>query len=261
MALPQIDVARAKAFVMAHGSAVDVTRLEGILGRDQPDRSVVRTLEERQNPDGGFPVDAPGASSVVATCTLIQWLRDIPPLAGAPMAGRAVSFVRRSQQVDGSWIDPGTTGAAAQAYMTARAVYTLLVAEPDHPDPIARGARWLRGALEDGTDQADTETLILAAAIWSRPPGGGPGDALADAAYASLRDRALSPRELALWLTTFVDLGLAARHLGLAVGLLDRLAGLQQPDGGWPAEDGGRVDATLGALRAFRGFGLIGPAF
>lgn len=259
MTLPQIDAARAKAFVLANGGAVEVARLEGILGRDQPDRAVVRLLEERQNPDGGFPADA-GSSSVAATCAMLRWLRDIPPLAGSPMAGRAVSFLRRSQQVDGSWIDPGTTGAAAQAYMTARAVYTLLVAEPDHPDPIARGARWLRGALAGREGGAEAATLILSASVWGRPPGGGPGDAMADAACGALEGRALSAWDLALWLTTFVDLGLAARHLGLAVGLLDRLAGMQQPDGGWPAEGDGRVEVTLAALRVFRGFGLLGGA-
>lgn len=294
MALPQIDVARAAAFVRAHGSAVDVARLEGILGREEPDRSVVKALEGVQNRDGGFPAlavsrrGAPGlgagaapelavgpdqapdalpgpqetaaASSVAATCTLLAWLRDIPPLAGSPMAGRAVSFVRRSQQVDGSWVEPGhSAGAPSPEHVTALAAYTLLVMEPEHPDPIVRSARWLRAALNGGPERADSPTLIFAAALWSRPPVGAPVDPGAEALRSLLRGRALTAGELTLWLTTFVELGLEARHLGLAVELLERLAGLQEPDGGWPAEGAHRVEATLGALRAFRGFGLIAP--
>ncbi len=282
MALPQIDVARARAFVVAHGNAVDAARLEGILGRHQPDRAVVRALEGLQNPDGGFPAsvltwgggEEPGAgeSSVAATCTVLAWLRDIPPLAGSPMAGRAVSFLRRSQQVDGSWLEadrPGIPSAeahpAAQARLTALAAYTLQVMEPDHPDPIARGVKWLRAALAGGPDRACSRTLILAAALRGLPP---------DGALALLKGRTLSAGDLALWLTTYAELELPAHRLPLAVELLERLAGMQQPDGGWPAVEGGspggeaggsaggdrRAEATLGALRAFRGFGLILPA-
>lgn len=269
MALPQIDAARARAFVLAHGNAVDAARLEGILGREQPDRAVVRALEGMQNPDGGFPAGAaagfglaaPGESSVAATCAVLSWLRDIPPLAGSPMAGRAVSFLRRSQQVDGSWLESwAAPDRPAQAILTARAAYTLLVMEADHPDPIVRGARWLRTALDGNLDRADSPALVLAAAVWGRLPETGPGGQAADAVYAHLRDRVLSAADLGLWLATFVELGLAARHLGLAVELLQQLSGLQEPDGGWPAPpgdgDGGRVEVTLGALRAFRGFGL-----
>lgn len=313
MAVPQVDVARARAFVLAHGGAVDVARMEGILGRTEPDRAVVRALERLQNSDGGFPVAAvargagaalgttaagghhegqdtiasggragargaadSGASSIAVTCQVLAHLRDIPPLAGSPMASRAVAFLRRSQSVDGSWsaaqegVDP--------ALLTASAAYTLAVLEPDHPDPIVRAARWLRRTLADGAGDTRAEgtehsreggpgrvaalgsgsdrsaALFRAAAVW-----GHSGDAAAqDSAYALLEQRDLTAPEIAGWLATFVELGLAARHFALAFRLLGRLAGLQQTDGSWPVGEGSAVEATLAALRVFRGFRLVG---
>lgn len=298
MAVPLFNVARARAFVLAHGSAVDVARLEGLLGRTEPERGVVRELEGLQNPDGGFPggqesggpssagqqpgdlssaeqqpdglgavgPQSAGPSSIAATCEVLAQLRDIPPLAGSPMASRAVAFLRRSQGVDGSWSEPG----AEPAYLTARAAYALAVMEPDHPDPIRRAGKWLHRALAggaegtsadggecaaaDGAESVASPTLFLAAAVWGHTGEAGAQDSV----HALLERRELTAPELAGWLTTFAELGLAARHMALALRLLERLAGMQQPDGSWPGGEGSSVEATLAALRVFRGLGVVG---
>jgi len=309
-----VDVAGARAFVLAHGSAVDVARLEGIFGRTEPDRRVVKLLEGLQNPDGGFPItavaggleaekdsitvpDAPraarddatvpggpatagktgasGESSVAATCLVLAQLRDIPPLAGSPMASRAVAFLRRSQAVDGSWSEAvAGPGSEVQDWpgrvnLAAGAAYVLAVMEPDHPDPIVRSAKWLRRTLADEGEHISADragrtspdrpdgihgrTLSLAAAVW-----GHTGDRSSqDGAYRHLERLDLAAPDLAGWLTTFVELGVSARHLGMVLRQLDRLAAMQQADGSWPGGDGSAVEATLTALRVFRGFGLV----
>lgn len=242
-----VDVDKARAFVLAQGTARDAARLAGLFGRTQPEREVVKELERLQNPDGGFPLrqQPGGPSSVDATCCVLAQLRDLPPLAGSPMAARAVAFLRRSQAVDGSWTEAG-------AYLTARAAYTLVVMEPTHIDPIVRAAKWLRASGPDL--QAHSPALYLAAAVWRRVLG--PDASEPSSAYEGLAGRELSATELAGWLTTFVELGLDARWLPLVLRLLERLAALQQPDGSWPADEGGAVEATLQALRVFRGFAV-----
>jgi len=231
----------------------------------------VEELERLQNPDGGFPLmDRPGGpSSVDATCYILSQLRDLPPLAGSPMASRAVAFLRRSQGVDGSWEESPEAAAAsppwaqaadprARAYLTAVAAYTLQVMDPAHADPIARASDWLRAALAGGPERAYSQTLFLAAAVWGRHLE--PGAPERDRAYDLLERRELAAPELAWWLTTFVELGLEARYLALVLRQLRRLAGMQREDGGWPAEEGLAVESTLTALRVFRGFGLVGPS-
>lgn len=334
MAVPQIDVARARTFVRAHGRAVDVARLEGLFGRTAPDPAVVQGLEQLQNPDGGFPrglavggfpltalgsglgatggtgadvprsdgpaggpaADAAGAraegpSSVAATCAVLAWLRDIPPLAGSPMASRAVSYLRRQQRVDGAWAEgacartaspgPGAAGPGDEPTacdveeaplpslgITAMAAYTLLVMDPAHEDPIARAARWLRDALAGGAEgetagpaaadaavtTAGAATLALAAAVWRRVHVAGVPDRVW--VYSPGAGRDASAGELCAVLTPLAELGLRAGDFLVALRCLEALAGMQQGEGGWPAEDGRAVAATLDALRVFRAFGL-----
>lgn len=265
-----VDAERARAFVLAHGGMRETARLEGIFGRGEPDRAVVRELERLQNPDGGFPLfqQAEGPSAIDTTCYLLAQMKDVPPLAGSPMASRALAFLRRSQQADGSWLESPavqamspfwTAGDNAQTigYLTANATYTLLTMEPDQMDPISRGSRWLRmelGRFGMG-DEAYHQTLFLAAAVWSKIVG--PGANEKAWAYDLLSRRELDAPALAWWLTTVMETGVEARFFGTILTLLNRLAAMQQEDGSFPAEEGFATESTLMALRVFRGFRMI----
>lgn len=265
-----VDVERARAFVLAHGGLRDQARLDGIFGRSEPERAAVRELEQLQNPDGGFPLQQRegNPSSVDTTLCLIAQLKDIPPLAGSPMASRALAFLRRMQEPDGSWRESKAVAPIAPdwakqespeaiAYLTANATYTLLTMEPEHQDPIVRGSRWLRNDLGryGSGDSAYSQTLFLAGAIWKKVVG--PNSNEKAWAYDLLTRRSLTATELGWWLTTVVETGLEARFFVTIYNKLSSLGAMQQADGSFPAEEGFAVESTLTALRAFRGFKLI----
>ncbi|MFZ5817246.1 MAG: prenyltransferase/squalene oxidase repeat-containing protein [Bacillota bacterium] len=265
-----VDAEGARAYVLAHGGARERARLEGIFGRGEPDRAAVRELELLQNPDGGFPLmqEAGRPSSIDTTCYLLAQMKDIPPLAGSPMASRALAFLRRTQEPDGSWVESPAVAALspiraggddprARAYLTALASYNLLTLEPEHQDPITRGSRWLRmelGRFGEG-EKAFHQTLFLAAAVWSKVVG--PNASEKAWAYDLLSHRELEPPTLAWWLATVAEIGVEARYFGLVLRMLNRLAAMQREDGSFPAEEGFALESTLTALRVFRGFRLI----
>lgn len=249
----QIDAGRARAYVLAHGDTRARARLEGIFGAVRPDREVVRTLEALQNSDGGFPLrqEPGGASSVETTCYMLAQLKDLPPLAGSPMASRALAFLRRCQNPDGSWQEPGH----AAGYLTANAAFTLLTMEPAHLDPVARGEFWLRNHSGQGQPETYAPTLALACALWYKLQGAGSQEVAA--AYHQVSVRQWTAPELAWWLSGALEAGVGGRYLVPVLRMLAHLASFQEEDGAWPAEDGYPVETTLQALRIFRGYGLV----
>ncbi|MDB4894196.1 MAG: hypothetical protein JWN15_458 [Firmicutes bacterium] len=264
MPLPlfNVDGERARAFVLAHAGSRDQARLAGIFAGARPEREVVKALEALQNPDGGFPlVQQPGnPSSIDTTCYMLSVLKDMPPLAGSPMASRAVAFLRRNQQPDGSWrespevatMSPFWTAQSdpkATAYVTANATYTIFTLAPEHMDPIGRAVRWLREAVN--ADDAYTQTLALAWAVLYRLDG--PNREL----FAQLEQRNLDAPALGWWLTCALEVGAGGPFLLPLAQQLDKLALRQRADGAWPAEEGFETESTLTALRVFRGYGVL----
>lgn len=265
----RVNEERARAFVLAQGGSREKARLEGIFGATGPDREVVKGLEQLQNPDGGFPLgqQAGNPSSIDTTCYILAQLREMPPLGGAPMASRAVAFLRRHQQPEGFWQESPPVAAmapqwaqgdtASLAYLTANAAYTILTMEPDHMDPITRGDLWLRRALaqEKAGQTAYAQTLALSWALWYRLNG--PGGREVSWGFHQLSERSLAAPELAWWLALALEVGAGGRFLlPLATGL-SRLAAMQQEDGSWPAEESFALESTLTALRVFQGFGVF----
>lgn len=256
------DVNRARAYVLAHGGSRDYARLDGILAGARPPKDVVKALEELQNPDGGFPLfqQSGNPSSIDTTCYVLVQLKDMPPLAGSPMASRAVSFLRRTQRPDGSWAEapevqpiapPWTKGEglAAVSYLTAIAAYTAFSLDPDHLDPIRRSAEWLTRA---DLSRVYPQTDALACALFYK---------LEHLDLASRHFAQISPQSDPLLLAWFLSCALESRMGGgftiPIVQMLARLAGQQQADGSWAGEAGFATEATLQALRVFRGYGLI----
>lgn len=249
----KVNVDGARAFVLAQGGLREQARLLGIFGVHGPDREVVKALEGLQNPDGGYPLrQQPGApSSLDTTCCILAQVKDMPPLAGSPMASRALAFLRRNQHHQGYW---AADGDRARAYLTANATYTLLTLEPGHLDPVARGEFWLRRELGLEGNEQFTQTLGMASAIWYRLHGAGSQEVAAT--FDRLCRRRVEAMELAWWLSCALEVGMGGRYLLTLVRMLGELAGQQGEDGSWPSADGAAVEATLQALRVFRGYGL-----
>lgn len=277
----RIDEEAAVAFVKAHGTLREQARLAGILTGVSPDKQVVKELEGLQNPDGSFPLPPSGPGgpgSIDATCYVLSQFADLPPLSGSPMATRALSWLRRVQAVDGSWQESDAVAAAAPErtrpgnplatqYLTAVATYNLLIMAPTDRDAIDRGAAWLRrsllgdGATGDGPDGGGIQgepysmTLVLAWAIWYRLKGVSAPETAA--AFTALNGRNRPAFQLAWLLSCALEVGAGGPYLRPVVDWLATLAGRQQPDGSWPPEAGLPVEATLSALRVFRGYGLL----
>jgi hypothetical protein len=251
----------ARAFVLAHGSLRERARLQGILLQERPSKEVVKELESLQNSDGGFPLgEVPGRpSSIDTTCAVLDQCKELPPLAGSPMASRAAAFLRRMQRPDGSWaeapavqaLDPlwgEGESAAMRTDLTVKAAYTAVTLEPDHLDPMLRAARWLEEADHSGS--ADV--------------GGGPAAAFFYQMHRFDRaERILTrpgptekPAALSSCLAAALEVGMGGRLIVPLLSRLHRLAAMQGEDGAWPAEPGLAVETTLGALRVFMGFGL-----
>lgn len=262
--LQQIGLERARAFVLAHADALGTARLGGILEGARPPKELVKALEAVQNPDGGFPCgwvqalgkpepDGEGAvrpSSLDATCSLLDQLRDLPPLTGSPMASRALSYLRRSQNRDGSWWEEGAPvpGPEGAAYLTATVSFTLLTLDPSNRDPINWGLKWLEEY--PGPWSQPTAFRTWGAACCHR----GVDSPLAIRSW----ERAMScgNGDLAGFLSTALIAGVGGRYLVDLHQLLSFLFDArQESDGGWPGPD--RVEATLMALRIARGFDLI----
>lgn len=242
-----VDVQRARAYVLAHGSLLDQARLAGILGAAGPDRSLVKEVEARQNTDGGFPPagEPDGPSSLDETCAMLAQLKDMPPLAGSPMASRALSFLRRMQQPGGSWNE----ALPEAAYVTARSTFTLVTMDREHLDPVMRGAAWLQHAIAS-EGEAQAQTLAFFWATWVKLHGS--RTAQGDQAFTQLVQRDVAAADLAVWLSCALEVGAGGPYLvPLAQGLV-RLASLQGPHGEWLT-----VDDTLRALRVLRGYNVI----
>jgi len=235
----QVDVDRARAFVLAHGGPRETARLEGILGAVGPNRDVVKTVEALQHADGSF------SEAVSATCEVLQQLKQMPPLAGSPMASRAVAYLRRMQETDGSW--------GGDLVLTTMAAYAVLTLDSSHMEPLNRAGSWLRRALGPDSSGEDTPAAVLARAwaVWYRLMG--PDSQEASWAFAQLERRELSADDLALWLACGAEMAAGGRYALPLVRGLGRLSSGQGPDGAWT----GGVEATLQALWVFRRYGVI----
>lgn len=263
----RVDSEAASAYVLANGSPRDRARLQGIFGAATA-RETARELEEIQNPDGGFPGwgQKGGPSSIDATCYTLFQMKDLPPLAGSPMASRAVAFLRRNQLTDGSWAElPAAlefAGPWAQPdnpsvapYLTANAAYTIVTLEPEHLEPVYRAASWLRKALAGTPGAPATQTLGLCWALFYRLYG--PRSTEANWSFQAAMQQELPAYELAWVLACGLEVSAGGKFTLPTVAALSSLAAMQEKTGGWPGEPGLEVEATLTALRVFRGFGVI----
>jgi len=248
--VPGTDMQRARAYVLAHGDIRAQARLTGILDGARPGTDVVRTLEHLQGADGSF-------GDPFGTCGVLAEMKDMPPLAGSPMASRAVAYLRREQRTDGTW-EPGP-GQVDPVAVTAAATYTLLAFDSSQMDPIVRGSSWLRRALgsgDQGVQYLPTPVLASAAAIWYRLLG--PAAQEVAWCFAGMTDRRLTASQLTGWLSAALDVGVGGRFAVPVVAWLSQLAQTQQADGSWESSSGAEpaVETTLQALRVLRGYGV-----
>jgi Squalene-hopene cyclase C-terminal domain len=255
--------ARAGAFVQAHGSASEQSRLRVLLDGTRPTAEEEAAILAGQRPDGGWaPFWAADYSSVDATCFRLAQAEQGGIASEHEAIQRAVRFLRDRQQVDGSWEEAAAVAdaeppwampgdLAARLYLTANSSYWLAKHLP-HDTAAIRGAAVLRAHLdESGQMPTFLHAHWLVAGAWYCL---GQHD-LAERVLASLPDRLdeTTPASSLSWLITCLrTVDVPADHPAILKALTLLEAG-QRADGGWTSEDGPAAAAhtTLEALRAF----------
>lgn len=263
------------AWIDQNGNETERARLRGLLGRSRPEAKVVRTLEARQNDDGGFPADlvAGRPSSIETTVFVLRWMRDLRMLASG-QAQRACTYLFTVQRPDGAWDEPPGLlkytppprllpgDARVQALCTAIAAYWLVLLGHGHDHAVSRAMAYLRPRqAADGRFLGFIRTTWTAAALFRLAEG--PGSAVCARALDAL---GAIPAErwnagaLAGMLTSMAEAGVGT-HVPVVGRGLRRLRALAEPTGAWPSEEGEfyRVEVTLRSLGALMLYGMVSP--
>lgn len=111
----------------------------------------VEWLASQQHDNGGFAeMPGEGKGELGITCLVIKAFAEAPPETReelAPALEKAVAYVLRHQQADGSF-SQGRSGL--QTYRTAVAIQALVAHDKArHREAIARAAEWLKGGQAD----------------------------------------------------------------------------------------------------------------
>ncbi len=278
-AVPQagaFDWRRTIAWIDQNGNETERARLRGLLGRPRPEAKVIRTLEARQNDDGGFPAELVQGrpSSIDTTAFVLRWLQDLRMLAGG-QAQRAVTYLFTVQRPDGSWDEPPGLlkytppprllpgDSRVQALCTALAAYWLVLLGHRHDHAVSRAMAYLRSRqAADGRFLGYIRTTWTAAALFRLAEG--PGStvcARALDAIGAIRAERWNAGALAGMLNGMAEAGVST-HVPVVGQGLERLRSLVEPTGSWPSEDGEfyRVEVTLRALGVLMFYGAVSPA-
>lgn len=247
-------------FVRRHGTSVEQTRLNVLMGSAEGTSEAINELARDQREDGGWaPFWAQDASSVDATCYRLAQCEQLG-LTNHKMIGRAIAFLANHQHREGSleeqqelasvappWALPGDL--AAKIYLTANAGYWIFYYQPKalalpriaqfltaHIDPCGKmpsflHAHWLTAGLLYGLGAKTGAQHIM--------------DAL------RVRLSELEASNLA-WMINGLSVMGVAPHSPLITDALIKLVSLQHANGHWSNEDGDEKDVhtTLEALRA-----------
>lgn len=259
----QAAIERAIAYVQTHGDEVATGRLGVLLHDRAPHPDIEMHFRQAQRRDGGFaPPWALGRSGYDATCYRLASAESLG-LLETDAAARALAFLRAGQHSDGSWREdlqagvaspPWLAGEAGALYVSANCGFWLAYTMVDRA-AATRAADYLAAnASDDGRLPSFIQTHWLAIGLWTLVAH---YNRTAQRVTRTVEARlpALSAADAAWLGITLVRAGSPA-HKALLRQTTAHLLALQQPDGGWLAENSEHrtqhVAITLDVLRVLR---------
>ncbi len=102
MKMSSVNLRKAIEFVKSLDNEILLARLDSIIMRQRPRKSVVDTIEQMRNSDGGFSFWDHNVSSIATTLNIIGWLDDLS-LGDEPIVNKTFDFLLHHQQEDGGW--------------------------------------------------------------------------------------------------------------------------------------------------------------
>ena len=143
-------LARASAYVRAHGTRLDALRLECLLG-PHGRAEWLAALAALQHADGGFDAalqgGSGGPSGVEATARVLGWLAGLR-LLREPVALATVAFLAAAQREDGGWATEAAGELPPQDAVAGSALVAGLLARASSAPPraLAAASRFLARA-------------------------------------------------------------------------------------------------------------------
>ena len=263
-----VNTPQASAFVQAKGDVVERARLTCILHKKSSHSSILRKLQQMQNPDGGFAYWIKDFSTVCDTVYVLTWLDDLS-LHSGPLVDGGFDFLLRHQKEDGGWDELERVKKASppefllpgkvetRVWLTAYCAHWFVRfgrAEPPgakgcpvnfllaHREPSGRLSGYLR---------ATWDALVL----FSYHPG---PDSEVFGETLEVIQKQFTPDKwpgsyLAWLLCCLRDAGLPVDYPFVGF-CLDELVKKQRSNGSWESEDGEKysANATIEALRVLK---------
>ncbi len=97
-----IDIAKAIDFVKQYGNAIEIARLESILGNTFDKERILSRIRKFQNVDGGFAIPECRESNISDTGFVLSWLSDLQ-CPSSDISKHAIHYLESQQNTDGSW--------------------------------------------------------------------------------------------------------------------------------------------------------------
>jgi len=264
---------KAIAYVQARGNIVERARLAAILWGEPPAEAALQELAAFQKTDGGFAYWVREVSNVCDTAYVLQWFDDLKVYRG-PIVDPACRFLLDRQQEDGGWDEVEAVWAfnlpewmlpgriETRVWLTAFCAHMLIrFGYAEAPGTHCPTDYLLAHCDETGRLAGYLRATWIALPMLAFYPGPDPASfdravAVVEASYSSDWQGAY----LTWLLRCLQDAGLPADHPLVARTLAD-LQRKQRPDGSWGPEEGEgekhAVNATVAALRALKGYGVI----
>jgi hypothetical protein len=265
-----VDIDKSIAFIESRGSDLERARLNCILYGTQPDRQVIRNLNDLQNIDGGFPFGMVkcNLSTINDTTVALWWMEELVLLSTYP-GRRAFSFLLSRQLDDGSWNENPQISQydlphwiqlddrKTILYLSAYAAYWLVVGGYSTTPALRKAYHYLiRNQDKSGEFYGYLHTTWIATGMFLML--GERYRNIADLGLRYLADMdpsSLDDSQIAWELDCLSKGGMANDHPYIKECLL-QLTLRQKPDGSWASEDGEAfaVGATIQAVKVLKRF-------